>query len=89
MANTLLALAACSFGLGAYISGIFGMNLDNTLTIQNTPHLFYAVIGGTSVVMLVGFAGMVALFKRNGTFPRRLKLVNRDMFKFRARDEKQ
>ena len=65
------------------------MNLDNTLTIQNTPHLFYAVIGGTSVVMLVGFAGMVALFKRNGTFPRRLKLVNRDMFKFRARDEKQ
>lgn len=89
VANTLLALAACCFGLGAYVSGIFGMNLDNTLTIQNTPHLFYTVIGASSTVMVMAFAGMVTLFKKNGTFPRRLKLVNREMFKFKPRDEKQ
>jgi len=83
VANSVLALAACCCGLGAYVTGVFGMNLDNTVTIQETPHLFYTVIGASTGVMMLVFAGMIALFKRNGTFPKRLKIVNKDMFRFK------
>eukprot|EP00600_Ochromonadales_sp_CCMP1393_P000073 CAMPEP_0174982286 /NCGR_PEP_ID=MMETSP0004_2-20121128/16409_1 /TAXON_ID=420556 /ORGANISM="Ochromonas sp., Strain CCMP1393" /LENGTH=824 /DNA_ID=CAMNT_0016234221 /DNA_START=61 /DNA_END=2535 /DNA_ORIENTATION=+ len=71
IANTALAILGCCFGLGAYITGIFGMNLDNTDTIQNIPHLFESVIAVCSVCMLGLFFFIVFVFRRSGMFPYR------------------
>eukprot|EP01034_Spumella_vulgaris_P025879 gene25879-32385_t len=34
IANTALAVLACSIGFSAYLTGVFGMNLDNTVYLQ-------------------------------------------------------
>ena len=43
VANTAIAVLGCCIGLGAYVSGIFGMNLDNTYTFQYIPVSYIAV----------------------------------------------
>jgi len=78
IANTVLAILACCFGLGAYVSGIFGMNLDNTGKLQETKGVFYTVIGTSTSAMCLLFLGMVLYFKNNGMFPRRLALRIKD-----------
>jgi len=35
VANTAIAVLGCCIGVGAYLSGIFGMNLDNTYNFQS------------------------------------------------------
>jgi len=82
IANTVLAILACCFGLGAYVSGIFGMNLDNTGKLQETKGVFNIVIAASTGAMILLFLGMVVVFKRNGMFPRRLALLDKDAAKF-------
>jgi ABC-type branched-subunit amino acid transport system permease subunit len=74
---------ACCFGLGAYVTGIFGMNLDNTGTLQSTPHVFNTVIAASSLGMVCLFATLVSLFRRKGVFPAKIKLNGRDAEKLR------
>lgn len=70
--NTALAVLACSIGFGAYITGMFGMNLDNVDTIQPVEHSF-------AVVSICSFAAIVLLFgvilyylRQTGMLPLRL-----------------
>lgn len=55
IANTALAVLACSIAFGAYITGVFGMNLDNTETIQNDKHSF-------AIVTVCSFGGILLVF---------------------------
>lgn len=77
-ANTNLAILACCFGLGAYVSGIFGMNLDNTQSLEHTPNVFYIVIAVSTTAMILLFVGIVCAFRASGMFPARLPLQCRD-----------
>jgi Mg2+ and Co2+ transporter CorA len=76
--NTILAVLACCFGLGAYVTGIFGMNLDNTGKLQSTPHVFNTVIVVSAFGMVCLFATLICLFRRNGVFPAKITLLDRD-----------
>ena len=83
IANTMLAVLACCFGLGAYVSGIFGMNLDNTLNgIQQHRHGFYTVTAASFGGMCIMFFLLVWVFRRNGMFPTKITLLNKDALKF-------
>jgi Mg2+ and Co2+ transporter CorA len=78
IANTWLAILACVFGLGAFVSGIFGMNLDNTGKLQQTKNVFNTVIAATTGVMIIMFCGMYYMFQRSGMFPAKISLATRD-----------
>lgn len=84
IANTVLAILACCFGLGAYVSGIFGMNLDNTGKLQSTPNVFYTVIATSTGCMILMFVGMIYVFRHNGMFPAKIALHTRDAQKLKV-----
>lgn len=65
-------MLACCFGLGAYVTGIFGMNLDNTGRLQSTPHVFVTVIVTSFVGMAGLFFGLIHIFRKTGIFPARV-----------------
>ena len=84
IANTILAILACCFGLGAFVSGIFGMNLDNTGKLQQTKNVFYTVIAVSTACMVVMFFGFIVMFRRNGMFPAKISLLEKDALKLKA-----
>lgn len=53
VANIMLTIVSANITFGAYITGIFGMNLDNTITIQPINGVFEVVFMGTFVLMIV------------------------------------
>lgn len=66
-ANTTLAVAAVGVGFSAYITGIFGMNLDNTETIQQTKGLFAGIVVMTSLLMVLSIVVVIAYYRSQGT----------------------
>lgn len=50
----------------AFITGIFGMNLDNTNTIQNVKGLFIGVVFAAILLIFVVYVSTVAYFRSQG-----------------------
>jgi uncharacterized membrane protein YdbT with pleckstrin-like domain len=76
IATTALDVLACSIAFGAYITGIFGMNLDNTLTIQERQYSFMVVTVSSFVVIVIVFAIALTYLQHNGILPTRTALIN-------------
>lgn len=53
--NTAMTILACAIGFSGYITGGFGMNLDNTKDLQSTKHSF-------AIVFACSFLGLVVIF---------------------------
>jgi Mg2+ and Co2+ transporter CorA len=53
VANIALSICSVNITFGAYITGIFGMNLDNTASIQPVQGVFATVWVGTFVLMII------------------------------------
>ena len=52
--DTYMAIINCGLSFGCFLTAIFGMNLDNTVTIQGVPGVFTAVtVGGISCIFIV------------------------------------
>lgn len=76
IANTALTVLSCGIGFGAYVSGVFGMNLDQTEYLQPRKHSFVIVtMLSLFGVMLVFFVGYGYL-KMAGILPERVKIAN-------------
>lgn len=84
IANTVLAILSICCGLGAYVTGVFGMNLDNTGKLQRTPHVFHIVIATSFGGMMLLFCGFVVYFRTNGMFPAKIALQQKDEIKFQT-----
>lgn len=69
IANTALAVLACSIGFSAYITGVFGMNLDNTKYIQPVNGVFAGVFGGTFVLIPIVFLMICGFLKYSKMLP--------------------
>ncbi len=69
VANTAFAVLSCSIALGAFITGIFGMNLDNVNTIQNTAGVFNLVCGVTSGSIVIVFSVIIWYLRYTGILP--------------------
>ncbi len=72
--NTGLAVAGCSIAFSAYLSGGFGMNLDNTewLPIHGS---FAGVFGGTLALIPVTATVVFSYLTKKGMLPQRTKPI--------------
>mmetsp|Transcript_22480 Transcript_22480/g.32815 ORF Transcript_22480/g.32815 Transcript_22480/m.32815 type:complete len:644 (-) Transcript_22480:212-2143(-) len=68
--NTVLTILACAIGFGSYLTGAFGMNLDNTVTLQEKKHSFVVVLVSTFMAIVVTFSIPYVYFKVKGVLPR-------------------
>ena len=67
--NTILTILACSISFGGYLTGAFGMNLDNTETIQTKEHSFVYVFVATFCCIFMTFLISLLYFRRKGILP--------------------
>lgn len=74
-ANTSLTILSCAIAMGAYFTGVFGMNLDNTDTIQHVKGVFAVVFSSSFLAIFVMFFTIVAFFEYKGV----LKITTRPM----------
>jgi Mg2+ and Co2+ transporter CorA len=74
MANTTLTIATVAIGFSAYVTGVFGMNLDQTTTIQNVYGIFEAVFTVTFALIFVITGLIWYYYKRTGVLPSTIKL---------------
>lgn len=71
--NTAFSLLSCCIGLGAYLTGVFGMNLDNTISIQPVRGVFATIWAGSTAVIIVMFATVYGYLGYTGVLPQRTK----------------
>ena len=69
MASIVISIISTNITFGSYISGIFGMNLDNISFIQLLPGMFPTIWVGTMVVMVVASWAMYYWFVIIGVLP--------------------
>ena len=67
--NTVLTILACSIGFGSYLTGAFGMNLDNTKRLQLMENSFLIVFVLSFVCIVATFLLAYYVFRRNGVLP--------------------
>lgn len=67
--NTILTILACSISFGGYLTGAFGMNLDNTETLQDQKGSFLYVFIITFLCILFTFILSLFYFRRQGILP--------------------
>jgi Mg2+ and Co2+ transporter CorA len=67
--NTILTILACSISFGGYLTGAFGMNLDNTDTLQYEKHSFLYVFILSFLCILSTFLFSLFYFRARGILP--------------------
>lgn len=71
--NTRLVVFSVAIGFSAYLTGIYGMNLDNTVTIQTVVFgVFEAVTVGSFALIIITSASLLYYLKRVNILPRLL-----------------
>jgi hypothetical protein len=69
--NTRLVVYMVAVGFSAYITGVYGMNLDNTVTIQFVVYgVFEAVFVTSFALILIISAAILYYLKRTHVLPR-------------------
>lgn len=74
MANTTLTIATVAIGFSAYITGVYGMNLDQTTTIQNVYGIFETVFTVTFALIFIITGLIWYYYKRTGVLPSTIRL---------------
>jgi Mg2+ and Co2+ transporter CorA len=69
-ANITFNAAIVMISFGGYVSGIFGMNLDNTVTIMPVFGVFEIVFVGTFSIMVIGSYLLLKYFESQGLIPK-------------------
>jgi Mg2+ and Co2+ transporter CorA len=75
--NTILTILACSISFGGYLTGAFGMNLDNAETLQPEKHSFVIVFILTFVCVVISFGLSLSYFRMKGILPTFVGMNNR------------
>lgn len=68
--NTGLTILSCAIGLGAFLTGAFGMNLDNTVTLQEKKYSFPIVMFCSVLAMVLSFLVTFGYYQGKGVLPR-------------------
>lgn len=76
MANTVLSILGCAIGFGAYITGAFGMNLDQVYYLVPAHNSFVIVTCCSFAAIVLIFVCVYVYFARLGVFPSRLSQIN-------------
>ncbi len=67
--NTTLTILSCAIGFGGFITGGFGMNLDNTQHLQNVNNSFLIVFTLALAAIIGCFLSAYNFFKWSGILP--------------------
>ena len=78
VANTGFAVLACAISCGSFITGAFGMNLDNTILLQNKPGLFNVVILSSVFGIIALFALVIWYLRYTGVLPSQTVAIDND-----------
>ena len=78
VANAAFALLASCIGIGTFLTAIFGMNLDNTVTIMPYFGVFEIVWAGSTFCMIASFVAVYAWLDYAKIFPRRI-VINKEL----------
>jgi Mg2+ and Co2+ transporter CorA len=76
MANTVIMIMGCAFAFGGYITGAFGMNLDQVSYLEPKKNGFLIVTMSTVFAIIVVFVVIYIYFARLGVFPSRFSRIN-------------
>ena len=71
MANTILAILSCAIGFGAFVTGAFGMNLDQAVYLLPWHGGFVIIVVASVVAMIMIFVCIFLYFTYLGVFPHR------------------
>lgn len=69
MINMIISILTCVIGFCAYITGLFGMNLDNVNYIQPVPGVFNGVLIATIIFIPVVTFLVIWILKQNELIP--------------------
>jgi Mg2+ and Co2+ transporter CorA len=69
VANTIVSIFGAAVGFGAYITGVFGMNLNQVFYLQPVKGGFVTITMLTLVAIAVLFTAVYVYFARQGVFP--------------------
>lgn len=69
IANTVIATVAANIALGGFVAGVFGMNLDNTIWLQEYTYGFAIVVTCMLSFMSLGIVFSLYYFKSKGILP--------------------
>ncbi len=74
VASTVLSVFACTIGFAGFITGAFGMNLDNAPEFTPIPGLFYVVVFLCLCFITFCTYGVLRWFKNRGILPTHARL---------------
>lgn len=69
VASTVLSVFACTIGFAGFITGAFGMNLDNSEELSAIRGLFGGVFGGCILIIIVSTVSVLQYFRAKGILP--------------------
>jgi Mg2+ and Co2+ transporter CorA len=69
MINMIISILTCVIGFCAYVTGLFGMNLDNVQYIQPVPGVFNGVLISTIVFIPIVTFLVIWILKQNELIP--------------------
>ena len=75
--NTTLVVYLVSISFGAYLTGIFGMNLDQTVTIQPIFGVFETIFVSSLSLIIILSAGILYYLKREYILPSEIEYHER------------
>lgn len=73
--NTMFGILACCIAIAAYVTGAFGMNLDNVQTLQHQQHLFVIVFACSFCFLIVMFVSVVYYLRQRNVLPSEVSKV--------------
>jgi hypothetical protein len=73
--NTMFGILACCIAIASYVTGAFGMNLDNVNTLQNQQHLFVIVFVCSFSFLIVMFVSVVYYLRQRSVLPSEVSKV--------------
>jgi magnesium transporter len=77
--NTTFAVYLMAIGFGSYLTGIYGMNLDNTVTIQFVVYgVFETIFVASFSIIIIISASVLYYLRRNYILPKEIIVLHMD-----------
>jgi hypothetical protein len=83
VANTTLTVCTVTIGFGAYVTGVFGQNLDQTEWLMPVSGVFVSVCALTAGFIIFATAAIILYLRKTGVLPKTLQIDPRLLKKWR------
>jgi hypothetical protein len=74
VANTTLTVCTVTIGFGAYVTGVFGQNLDQTEWLMPLPGVFISVVSITGGIIVFATVAIILYLRKTGVLPKTINI---------------